>query len=98
MKTKVTFTLRDGLPNLTEEEQNSIHSISLSYKLKEKPIKIPFVPAIGMKIMINSFYYSYKLKNEEGLIWDKSFDADLNISLEIYSIGIHKKHLELFLK
>ena len=51
-----------------------------------------------MKIMINSFYYSYKLKNEEGLIWDKSFDADLNISLEIYSIGIHKKHLELFLK
>lgn len=98
MKTKVSFTFRDGLPNLTEEEQNSIHSISLSYKLKEKPIKIPFVPTIGMKIMINSFYYSYKLNNEEGLLWDRSFDADLNVSLEIYSIGIHKKHLELFLK
>ncbi len=98
MKTKISFTFRDGLPNLTKEEQNSIHSISLSRKLKEKPIKISSVPAIGMKIMINSFYYSYKLKNEEGLIWDKSFDADLNISLEIYSIGIHKKYLELFLK
>lgn len=31
-------------------------------------------------------------------MWDKSFDADENVSFEIYSIGIHKKHLELFLK
>lgn len=98
MKIKVSFTIGDGLPNLTAEERNSIHSISLAYKLKAKPIKIPFVPAVGMKIMINSFYCSYKLTNEEGLVWDKCFDADENTSLEIYSIGIHKKYLELFLR
>ena len=98
MKTKVTFTFMEGLPNLTEQEKNSIHSISLSYKLKEKPVKISCVPAIGMKIMINSFYDSYKLDNEEGLIFDKSFETDENFSCEIHSIGIHKKHLELFFK
>ena len=98
MKIKVSFTLTDGFPNLTKEEQNSISCISLSNKLKRKPIKILCVPTIGMKIMINSFYYSYKLKNEEALIWDRAFDADENVFLEIYSIGIHKKHLELFLK
>ena len=51
-----------------------------------------------MKIMINSFYDSYKLDHEEGLIFDKSFETDENFSCEIHSIGIHKKHLELFLK
>lgn len=29
MKTKVTFTLRDGLPNLTEEEQKIRQKIDL---------------------------------------------------------------------
>ena len=98
MKTKVTFIFLDGLPNLTEEQKNSIHSISLSLKLKEKPIKISCVPVTGMKIMINSFYDSYKLDHEEALIWDRTFDTDENFSCEISSIGIHKKHLELFLK
>ncbi len=98
MKMKVSFTFRDGLPNLTIEEKNSEQSLSLSRKLKERPIRISCVPVIGMKIIINSFYYSYKLKNEEQLMWDKSFDADENVSFDIYSIGIHKKHLELFLK
>lgn len=98
MKIKVSLTFRDGLPNLTRDEKNSEHSLSLSRKLKKRPVRISCVPIIGMKIMINSFYYSYKLKNEEQLMWDKSFDADENVSFEIYSIGIHKKHLELFLK
>lgn len=98
MKIKVSFTFSNGLPNLTTEQQNSIHCTSLSHKLKEKPIKILYVPSIGMKIMINSFYYSYKLNNDEGLLWDSAFDVDEDISFEIYSIGIHKKHLELFLK
>ena len=98
MKMKVSFTFRDGLPNLTTEEKNSVHSVSLSYKLKQKPIKISCVPVIGMKIMINSFYYSYKLNNDEGLLWDRVFDTEEDLSFEIYAIGIRKKHLELFLK
>lgn len=98
MKTKVSFTFRDGLPKLSPEEKNSHHSVRLSYKLKQKPIKIRCVPVIGMKIMINAFYYSYKLNNDEGLLWDRVFDTEEDLSFEIYAIGIRKKHLELFLK
>lgn len=98
MKTKVSFTFRDGLPKLTPQEQNSDHSVRLSYKLKEKPIKIPCVPVIGMKIMINSFFYSYKLNYDEGCLWERVFDTPKDLSFEIYDIGIRKKHLELFLK
>ena len=89
----MTITFLNGLPNLTQEEKNSIHSTSLSYKLKEKPIKLSCVPAVGMMIMINSFYHSYKLDHEEGLIWDKSFETDENFSCEIHLIGIHKKNI-----
>lgn len=48
--------------------------------------------------MINSFYCSFKLTNDEGLVCDKCFDVDENTSLEIYSIGIRRKYLELFLR
>lgn len=98
MKIKVSFTFPDGLPNLTTEEKNSDVYISLSYKLKHKPTKISSVPAIGMKIMINSFYTSYKLNNDEGLLWDKAFDVEEDLSFEIYAIGIRKKYLILILK
>ena len=48
--------------------------------------------------MINSFYTSYKLNNDEGLLWDKAFDVEEDLSFEIYAIGIRTKYLVLFLK
>ena len=95
----VIFNFHNGLPNLKDEDKNSEACKKLLSKFKNNKIIIPDVPVlVGAKIMINSFYDLFDLKEKEKLIWDLAFDADENSFATIVSVGIHKQHLELLLE